>query len=337
MISSPHRPFRRLVRQLALLVALVPAAASAQIGSGDDDPALVPGTPPATYTGEDIGRALEGGRTAVARQVDNAAAYVDSFFGDERYDAEIEDSRLRIGTSVLFEPGEAADFDADLDLRLVLPNTKERLRLVVGGSVQDDDAIDDDTPASEAMREERGSRNLSADLRYLLLADLEQHLDAILGFRISEMTPAAAVGLRYRRSWRPDEWTVRMTHKAEWETKDGFELKSFVDLEATSRQGYFFRATPEILWQQDEPGIEYGLDLSLTRALGETRLLQYVLGYRFVTEPDHELDSILLRARFRQSIVEDRARLEIAPQIRLADADGFDGKPGILLRFEVLF
>lgn len=331
------RPRRLLLASgLAILVGSSPGRA--QVGSGDTDPALVPGSEPAEMTVEEFGETLEAGRTAVARQVDSAAAYIDSFFGDERYEAELAENRLRVGASVLFEAAESPALDGDIDLRLVLPNTEERLRLFVGGTVRDDGATTTDDPElRDFARDNDERRNLSTDLRYVVLRDLEQHLDAILGLRISDMTPAVAFGLRYRRSWQPDDWVVRMTQAAEWETKNGFELKSFLDFETTPTEGYFFRATPEVVWQEGEDGIEYSLSYSVTQALGEDRLLQYVLGYGFVTEPQHELNSLLARARFRQGVFDDRVRFEIAPQLRLADRDGFDGTPGILFRVEVVF
>lgn len=320
------------------MLLLTAGPAAAQLGSGDSDPALVPGTPQPEMTAEELGESLEAGRSAVARQVDNAAAFIDSFFSDERYDDEVRESRLRLGGEVLLEPGEGPTFDADVDLRLVLPNTEDRLRLVVGGNVRDDqDDTAVDAQARDLARESDGERKVSADLRYLLLEDLQQNLDAILGLRISKFTPALAFGLRYRRSWQPSDWTVRMTQEAEWETMDGFEVKSYVDLETTLTPGFFFRTTPEIVWQEEEKGIEYGLSFSLTQKLTDTRFLQYVLGYGFATEPRHELESILFRLRLRQSILEDRARVEVAPQIRLADNNGFDGTPGLLLRLELNF
>jgi hypothetical protein len=286
---------------------------------------------------EEFADTLETGREMVGRQLDEVAATIDSFFDDERLEGENAEGRLRLGTSMLFEAGEPPSLDADVNFSLDLPNTEERLRLVVTGSLRRDDDTGDDRRRRLGIPDDDEDRRAAADLRYALLDDLQSNLDARIGLRINGFTPAAAFGLRYRRSWDANGWTVRMTHEGEWETKDGFEAESFLDFETEPAPNFFFRATPEVNWEEDEPGFRYGFGFTLTHRLAERRFLQYSLRYRFETEPDHGLDEILLRARYRQTIFRDWVFGEVAPQIRLADEDGIDGTPGVMFRVQVVF
>ncbi len=326
---------RLLVFGLIVLVG-APTAALADFHLRADDPTdnRLPDVPEMTI--EEFGDALQRGRDAVGWSLDETARYIDSFFDDDRLEGEVAEGRLRLGGSVLFETDEAPRLDADVNFNLTLPNTEERLRLVVAGSVRRDDDAEERRRRRDGLDEEE-ERQFAADLRYALIDDLQRNLDARFSLRVKGLMPAAAFGLRYRRTWDVNDWRVRMTHQGEWETADGFEAESFLDFETEFSPELFFRVTPEIIWEEDEPGFRYGLGFTLTQRLAAQRFLQYSLAYRFETEPDHGLDEILLRARYRQTIFRDWVFGEVAPQIRLADSDGTDGTPGIMFRFQLVF
>lgn len=307
-------------------------------------PALAEGGPDADYlaprhmTPGEFGRSLESARDGIAGRIDAAATFIDSFFGDERYVEEVAETRLRIGGDVLLEPGEAPAPDIDFNLRLVLPNTQERLRLVVDGVVRDEE-----TSAAERDRIRAGTgevedrRRFTADLRYTILEDLEEHLDARSGLRLDSFVPAGVVGLRYRRTWLPDSWLIRMSHEVEWETIDGFELKGFLDFETEPGEELFFRTTPEIRWRQEAEGLDLSLSHNLTQRLGEERFLQYALGFELGTEPRFRLEGVTARARYRQTVLRHWIRAELAPQLRFPEAEDYDPTPGLRLGLEVVF
>ena len=286
---------------------------------------------------EELADTLDAGREVVASGLDAVAGYIDSFFDDERLEGENAEGRLRLGTSYFVESGKAAGLDLGIGFGLALPNTEERLRLVVTGALRRDDDDGRERPQRPGAPDDDDDSRVAADLRYLLLEDLERNLDARVGLRIRGFTPAGALGLRYRRTWDPNGWTVRLTNEAEWETLNGFSAGSFLDLETEPAPGFFLRATPTLDWEEDEEGYSCGLGFALTHRLGEQRFLQYSLGYSFSSEPGHGLDQIMLRARYRQTIFRDWVFAEVAPQLRLADRDGADGTHGVNFRLQAMF
>jgi hypothetical protein len=325
-----------LIGVAALSAATLPALAQ---DGFDDDQWPNGDVDPPELTLEELAETVDAGREMVAAQIDGIAALIDSFFDDDRLEDEDAEGRLRLGTTYFLEAGEAPSLKADVGFSLSLPNTEQRLRLVVTGAFQRDD---DGREIIERRRRPSGrdddeESSIAADLRYVLLEDLQQNLDARVGLRVRGFVPAGRVGLRYRRSWNPNDWTVRMTHEAEWETINGFSAESFLDLETQLARDFFFRVTPEIDWEEDDPGYDYGLGFTLTHRLGEQRALQYSLDYSFSSEPSHGLDQILLSARYRQTIFRDWVFGEIAPQIRIADRDGASGTPGVTFRVQAVF
>jgi len=331
---------RRLALAAVLLIGGAAQPAQAQGGFvsdrwPDDD------TEPPEMTLEEFGDTLEAGRDLVGEQIDQVARFIDSFFDDERLEGEFADGRLRLGTSYFIEPGETSGLQADVNLSVSLPNTQERLRLVVTGAWWRDDEGDEEDELRRRARpgspDEDESSSFAADLRYIVLEDLEQNLDARVGLRVRGFVPAGVTGLRYRRNWDPEPWGVRLTNQVEWETMRGFSADSFIDFEARPAEDFFFRATPTIGWQEDQSGFDYGFGYNLTQRLGERRFLQYSLDYDFSSSPSHGLDQILLRARYRQTLFRTWVFGEIAPQFRLADRDGLDGTPGIEFRLQAVF
>jgi len=327
-----------LVGMAALVAATLPVLAEHEV---DGEPWPDDVDPP-ELTVEELVETIETGREMVAAQLNEIAALIDSFFDDERLESEDPEARLRLGTSLFLEPGEAPSLKADVGFSLSLPNTEERLRLVVTGAFRQDDDDRGRRRTTERQRrpgiqDDEDESSVEAGLRYVLLRDLERHLDARAGLRVRGFVPAGVLGLRYRRTWDPNGWTVRMTTEGEWETINGFSAGSYLDLETELARDFFFRATPLIDWEEDEPGYEYGLGFTLTQRLGRQRALQYSLDYGFSSDPNHGLDQIMLRTRYRQTIFRDWIFGEIAPQIRLADRDGSDGTPGVTFRVQVVF
>jgi hypothetical protein len=290
----------------------------------------------------ELGDALHAGRNFLGRPVDELAQALDWFFDDERVEDEA-DGRLRLGTSLLLEPSGTSGLETDVSLSINLPNAEERLRLIVTGAVWRDDEEEElrarERPGAEEdaddAEDREDSSSFAADLRYTLREDLERHLDAKVGLRVRDFTPAGVVGLRYRRNWDPDDWSVRLTNRVEWETMRGFAADSFFDFERTLASDLFFRATPSVGWQEDQSGFAYGFGFALTQRLTKRRFLQYTLDYDFSSR--HGLEQILVRARLRQTLFRDWVFGEIAPQLRYADRDGFDGTPGILFSLQAVF
>ncbi len=323
---------RVLTGAAAMLVAALPALAV-------DDPWPDGDVESPELTLEELVETVEAARELVAAQIDGIAVLIDAFFNDERLEDEIAEGRLRLGTTSFLEAGEAPSLQADVGFSLSLPHTEERLRLVITGDFRrdNDGGRSQESRRRTIGRDEEEDSSVAADLRYILLEDLQQNLDARVGLRVRGFVPAGALGLRYRRSWEPNGWTVRMTHEAEWETLNGFSAESFLDLETEPAPDFFFRATPSIDWEEDDPGYAYALGFALTHRLDEQRALQYSLDYGFSSRPEHGLDQILLRVRYRQTLFRDWIIGEVAPQIRLADRDGADGTPGVTFRLQVTF
>lgn len=90
------------------------------------------------------------------------------------------------------------------------------------------------------------------------------------------------------------------------------------------------------MWREDEDGLKYGVDFSLTHKLSKSHALIYELNNAFETHPKDRLDETNLRMRYRRQVWRKWMFIEGAPQIALRNDDEFEPTPGILFALEII-
>ncbi len=276
---------------------------------------------------------------AMSRSVNDAAKWFDAFFGDERYVAEEARSRIRLIPSLFVEEGESAETRLRVSARLSLPRLNKRLRLVIADAIDDDESILDQPSFSSAGS--TGSDTSAIGLQYLLRARDELNLSITAGFKRGEDDAVDFfIGPRFRRTWAFDSWQVRFTEKVRWHTDFGWESGTRFDFERLLRDDLFFRATTDLLWNEedfDEDGFLLALTPTLTQRLKSRAGVDYQWSNVFKSRPDSHLDSSTLRVRYRQRIWRKWLFYEVNPQVAFRDEDDFDATPGIEFKLEVSF
>ncbi|MEM7171386.1 MAG: hypothetical protein AAF530_14535 [Pseudomonadota bacterium] len=274
----------------------------------------------------------------IERGVRGSATWLDSFFEDERYGAELNQTRLRLRFEVFDEVDKSPSFNIKGSLRLRLPNTSRRLMLVIAGSPDDDDDITD-TPEDD-IRDEFDStdeENLAVALQYYLKQSVKRNLSATGGVRFRNGGPVAFVGGRFRELVDLGTWDLRFTERLRWFTDNGFESRTTVDLERPVFDDLLFRSTAGASWYENESGLFYDLNFRLFQPLSPTQALEYQVNNQFRTSPNNRLEESSLRLRYRQKIWRDWLAFEVIPQVRFPRSRNFEPTPGALLRFEVSF
>jgi hypothetical protein len=302
----------------------------------EDENGFPPGPPVEEYGPEDIDEA----HREISERLLGTADWLDSFFVDERIEEEETRARLRLSLSALVREGEDVDVDPRIDLRLTLPNTRDRLRLLVFGDP------DDGAGAAGARRgvgrdapfERRTSDRLTTALQYFITATDERNISARAGLRFRSLSPVFFVGPRYRETIELDSWTLRLTQSARWFSDDGWDVPTVIDFERELFDDrFFFRATPYGTWFEDEDGYFYGLNFNLFQPFSPRRAVEYEWNNAFQTRPSNRLEETLVRVRYRQVVWRDWLVVEVAPELSFPRDRDFEPTPGILLGFDVIF
>jgi hypothetical protein len=268
--------------------------------------------------------------------VQNTATWIDSFFSDERYEAEQNKSRIKIKIGPAWEDGSGGSLSTKFNARVALPETNKNLYLIVAG---DDGSDPEDTPEDDVRNRvtERDSDNVAAGLQYFFLDKQNSNLSAVAGLSFNENTPTGVFGGRYRHYWSPEPWGTRFTQRAGWLTSDEFILRSRLDFERPVASDLLFRQTLSGSWFESEDGYFYNIDFALIQRLGPNKAISYSWNNQFQTEPSNRLEEIAFRPKYRQAIWRDWLWLEVAPQMTFPRSRDFDPTPGIFAGFEIRF
>ena len=281
--------------------------------------------------------AVDAGHAGASEQVRRLGAWLDHFFADENYVAEINKSWVRIRLDSFSELYEGTDVDAKARIHLKLPAANKRLRFEFLSPKESDDLRESDSgdagPPSPGATDEKASAAVS----YIFRALKERSIIAQVGLDFDGYTPNPFVGVRYRELLAlNDVWNFRFVERVRYFSLDGLESRTTLDFERILEEDMLFRVSVDGTWLQEDPDFFYGLGISLFRPLNESSAVEYQLTSGFNTGP-HRLDRITARIRHRQRIWRDWLAFEIAPQVSFPDERDFKPVPGILFRLEVTF
>jgi hypothetical protein len=259
-----------------------------------------------------------------------AARWVDSFFSDPEYEAEVATSQVRVRPELYYRQEQGLKAKIKLAFRISLPNLNRRVSLVGGSTDFDssfDEAVDDDIsePAIGLQffgkEREKWSTNIS------------------VGVKGNEF--AGFIGPRYRYQTNLTQRTsFRFVQKLLWQTNNEWQARSRFDFNFMINEQYFFRQLVDARWRgehADEEGWRTRVSSLLTKRLSKASGLQSEVSAVFHTRPDTHVDEYVVALRYRKQTWRDWFYYEIVPQVSWEDEFDYKFNPGIHLRFEIFY
>jgi hypothetical protein len=300
------------------------------------------GAPPAGIPPESLGNdgdlvdTLHGG---ISRGFLTSATWLDSFFGDERYEAEINQSQFKVRFDAFREGSTGMDYRRpNFDLRLVLPQLRHKTRLVISGDQNEELETAASQPATPASQLAKGlEKSVTTALQFVPLETQRSNFSVRAGVKFHNGRLEMLLGPRYRYLVHYRLWDVRFTQEELWTTDVGWQVRSRFDVERPLPNDLFFRTSLEGIWTENVNGYPYTLSFLLRHPLDGNRALQYEWVNSFQTRPTDLLIEELFVFRYRQRFWRDWLFLEIAPQVRFPRDRRFEYTPGILFRLEMVF
>lgn len=318
------------------------APATAQEMLADETAPTVPETGNQRGTTEDgaespISDAIDWGHEGASDRVRRLGAWLDQFFADENYEAEVNKSLLRIRLDSFSELYEGTKVDGRVRLHLVLPALRERVRFEILSPGEQDDLEGDGATATSQPQPGAVEDKTTAAISYFVKMVKDQSLILRLGTTFDGYTPDPYVGARFRQLWELNEdWNFRFTQRLRFYSIDGLESRTSFDFERALDDDMLFRTSIDATWLQEDPDYFYNVSFALFRPLDEKSAVEYQVVNTFRTDP-HRLDQITARIRHRQQIWRDWLIFEMAPQVSFPDERDFQPVPGILFRLEANF
>ncbi len=307
--------------------------------AAEDDPAG-DNSPPDDNVPPDDGRRpglIDAGHARASAGVRGLGAWIDGFFADENYEAELNESRLRVRIDSFSEQYQGTDVDTRARLHLKLPALDDRLRIeVLSAGEAEEDTAATEGPA-EPGRSDLALDSITAALSYFFRNDETRSVRARIGLDFDGYEPNPFVGLRYReRVELSEDWDFRFVQRFRYFSLDGLESRTTFAFDRALPEDMLFRWEIDGTWLEEQPNYFYGVNFAVFQPLDAKSAVEYQVLNSFLTDP-HRLDRVTLRFRYRRQVWRDWLTLEAAPQLALPRSRGFDPVPGFLFRVEVTF
>jgi hypothetical protein len=298
-----------------------PAFAAEGVADGDNPP---PGV-------------LDNAHSTASDQVRRFGAWVDSFFTDENYVAEVNKTFLRLRLDNFSELYEGSSIKGKARLHLKLPALNDRLRIEILSPGESEDAERAGAPDTASPPPGTTDDRTTAGISYILRALEERSVILRAGLGFDGYSPDPFVGARYRETIPlNDDWSLRFIQRLRYYSLSGLDSRTTIDADRVLEDNTLFRASVNGTWLEEQPDYFYNVSFALYRPIDDQSAVQYEIVNEFKTDP-HRLDRITARIAHRQRIYRDWLVFEVAPQVSFPDARDFKPVLGILFRLEAVF
>jgi len=256
---------------------------------------------------------------------------IDNFFVEERMDDEGSDSRVILSFLTSIDDLQTIHSEYSFKVRLHLPKTQNKLRLVVESSIdfdQDPDEINitDDSKDAE----------YSTALQFVFSESKLWQFSSSAGMLFS--TPLNPfLRMRLRRLFFVGEWETRITQTFFWFEVEGVGETTSLDFERKINEAFFFRVSSKATIVEEEPGVVSGnQNFSLFQRLSSTKGLVYSIGADGLLNAPAHVSRYYVNARFRRNFYKKWAFYEVVPGMEFYREDHFKESPFLLLKLDIV-
>ena len=268
-----------------------------------------------------------------------SATWLDSFFGDRRYNSEANPSYVRFRYNVFLEHDTAPLLKPDLEARLILPQLREKTHIVISGTPKEENqfsAVQANTAADQSASTE--DRGVLTGVSYAPRQTPTESFFIRAGLKFSTKGVDPSAGPLYRVLFPfPSGWSLRFIEDILWRSKEGWKYVTTVDLERPLPYDLFFRASTDWVHTEHANGFIYAVSFTIAQPLSSIAVLSYSWVNILQTRPVSELTEVDLRVGYRKRIWRDWLYYEVVPQFRFPRIRAFEATPGILFRLDMLF
>jgi len=268
---------------------------------------------------------------------------IDDFIGAGESGEKLNTSWARVRVETVKPGAEDLKFAATVKLRVVLPQSQQRFRLLV--SSEDDDDSSSAANSDAAQREQIASEdnnNVALALRFIRTAKDRFRLNYDVGARIKD--DKAQLFGRFIVGYKKESilgFTNTLTNNLTYFSASGYQNSFRIDSRRTffDRESLYFRNTIELSWLEGNSGAGIGETMGFYADLGKRRALalEGITGYATSLNEgiEDKYRGAELRIRYRQNIWRPWLYYEIWPSVSWSSSNDYEMAYGGLFRVEV--
>jgi hypothetical protein len=280
---------------------------------------------------------IDANHTVISNEVEFMARELDAFFGGELTYEESTGSYMKISGGTTWSEGGNTDYNYAVRLKLTLPNTRKRYKLILDSEPGEDDEGDTAPSGSEeTLSEAVDESNYQLALRYMARASETVQLTVDAGVRL-RWTPDPFVRVRARRSWHAGEWEIRGIEKLEYSVDDHFEATTRLEFDRRLWTDYLYRNYAFAKFGSDEDRFELGTGVILFQQLSSRDAMTYQAGIRGESHPLTCITSFDAGITYRRRLYRKWLFGSLTPAVTWPRDDNFSPLASVAFKLEMIF
>lgn len=253
--------------------------------------------------------------------------FVDSFFSEDIIEDDVKGSRAKLSLYTRRVLDDPVDYKFGLSVKVVLPNTNEKLNLLIASE-------DEDKRESDPI-ESVGNVDYSSALRYIINETDQWKTNIDAGIRWG-IPPDPFVRYRARRYAYLSEWELKTTQTLYYYTSKGWGEETKLQMDYPLNTEKLFRINSKAGYLVNDEYFKLSYDLGLYHELSHTSALAYVAGASGDTEHGATFSSYNASFRYRQLIYSNWVYGEVEPLFMWDRDKNYETTPVIMFRIEAV-
>lgn len=283
---------------------------------------------------DDIFSFLDAPHALISESVEEVAQGMDLFFADEKIYSEATTSYARLSTQISFNNDNSTSTYGDIHLKIDLPQTKKKLKLLLESDTDRDLQTGTDQNKSPGQKDEAVS--FFAALQKEISERRAWRTKVSLGIKLKvPLDPFILV--RAAKDFSIAEWKMRFTETLFWFNSKGAGASSLLELDYALTKDLLFRSRTSELWTDFLDYHEIEQIFSLYHELTERRAISYNIGIYDVTHPSLQTERYYASIGYRQRVHKDWLFIEVSPAVVYARENDFHADHSVILKLEMVF
>lgn len=285
----------------------------------------------------DVRASIDNAHTSASEMLNEFASQIDNVFGEEISDDIVNDTRATVRLDFSNPPNEEFSTTAKFKLRLVLPRSQQRVRLLLDvDEREDDDSV-------ETLVDEDLDRAFSLAFRFIRNASENTRFNIDLGARRFDNRFQSFARLRVTSKFQRDEgWSFKFNNDLREYYSSGYTNNTSFDFwhPLNNDDSMIFRSSTNFNWQNIQNGARIDQSFGIYKNLQKRSLLAFevLAGYNTSPEEDENYyEGHTARIRFRKNFHRPWFHYELWPSVSWLTGEDSDPELGALVRLEVQF
>jgi len=304
----------------------------------------------ATLLGGPAGRAQDGDMPTrpnfadrthdrLSHEFESLVTRIDSLFaGKESHDAPTG-SYLRLGGESTLRRNKDGGNDNRpfISAKIKLPNTQERLQLIVDQGVESITRSESRREVDRTQGVDNRDQDVFVGLRAIATETLKISLNADAGLRFRTLSPDPYVRARALRVFDWGDWEIPVSETFLYRHHDGFSAASEVRFVRDIAAHTALSLTTNATFVDQKDNWEMSQEAALVRRIGEHAMAALEVGAFADSRPNTHMSAYTLAVRYRSRVYKDWIVAEFRPQLSWPRERDYDLVPSVVLRIETYF